>query len=71
MKKIIAKLRYMQGYIRDGHLELELNEAQYHKFMKLPLEDKEKWLIEEADRIADDYEVNDISDIRDITVEDA
>jgi hypothetical protein len=71
MKKVIANLEYMAGHLRYGHLELTLTDEQYEEFKKLPKEEQEDWLLDDGARIADDYEVDDIGVIENISVKDA
>jgi hypothetical protein len=70
MKRIIADLTYLQGHLREGHLELLLSDNQYEEFKKLSIEEQQNKLREEAQVIADDYEVDDIGCIEDIFVRD-
>lgn len=58
MKKILLNCEYVQGYLRNGHLELELNDTDYEKFQSLPKEEQLEW-IKEGNMYIDSYRVED------------
>lgn len=58
VKKIIWHCKYIQGYLRNGHIELILNDEEYKKFKSLSLEEQTKWIREE-NFIIDSYRVED------------
>lgn len=58
MKKIILDCEYVQGYLRRGHFELELNNKDYKTFQSLPKEDQLDW-IKDGKLIIDSYSVDD------------
>lgn len=58
MKKIVLGCEYVQGYLRNGHFELELSDDEYKEFQSLPKEEQLDW-IKESGLIIDSYRVND------------
>ena len=64
--KIIADIEYVSGYLRRGHYELKLNDEEYNEYKNLSDEDKISW-IEDGNLIIDDYRVEDIGEITEIT----
>ena len=58
VKKIIWHCKYIQGYLRNGHIELILNDEEYKKFKSLSLEEQTKW-IGEGNFIIDSYRIED------------
>ena len=64
--KIIADVDYVCGYLRYGHWELELNDEDYNEYKNLSEEDKISW-IEDGNFIIDDYRIDDIGEITEIT----
>lgn len=63
MHTIYGDLEYIQGYLRIGHLEMELNDEDFEKFKSLELRDQKAWLKEEGRVEIDDFEINDRGDI--------
>lgn len=59
MKKIIIHCNYIQGFIRNGHLELELSDEEFKKFEVLSKEDKIDWIKEDGELYIDSYRVED------------
>lgn len=70
MKRVYANVDSISGHLRYGHLELALTDEQYKEFKELSIEEQQNKLLEEAEVIADDYEVDDIGCIEDIFVRD-
>lgn len=60
MHTIFGDLDYVQGYLRMGHLEMELNDKDFEKFKSLSLKE---WL---RDVEVDDFSVDDIGSITEI-----
>lgn len=58
MKKIVLSCEYVQGFLRDGHLELDLSDEDYEKFKSLPKEEQLEWA-KEGDMYIDSYRVED------------
>lgn len=58
MKRIVLNCDYVQGYLRDGHFELNLNEEDYEKFKSLSQEEQLEWA-KEGDMHIDSYRVED------------
>lgn len=58
MVKIRLNCEYVQGYLRSGHFELELDDKEYEEFKKLSKEEQLDW-IKEGELIIDSYRVND------------
>lgn len=44
MHTIFGDLEYVQGYLRMGHLEMELNDEDFEKFKSLSLKEQKEWL---------------------------
>lgn len=61
--KIIANIDYIQGHLRYGHYELDLNEEEYYNYKKLSDEDRIDYIEDEGKLIIDDYYVDDIGTI--------
>lgn len=57
MHTIFGDLDYVQGYLRMGHLEMELNDEDFEKFKSLSLKEQKKWLWDEGDMKVDDFRV--------------
>ena len=67
MKKIILDCEYVQGYLRGGHFELELNNKDYKTFQNLSKEDQLDW-IKDGKLIIDSYSVDDYETQKDFIV---
>lgn len=66
MHTIYGDLDYVQGYLRMGHLEMELNDEDFEKFKSLSLKEQEEWLKDEGYTVLDDYVIDDRGDITEI-----
>ena len=66
MHTIFGDLDYVQGYLRMGHLEMELNDKDFEKFKSLSLKDQKEWLRDEGRVNVDDFSVDDIGSITEI-----
>ena len=66
MHTIYGDLDYVQGYLRMGHLEMELNDEDFEKFKSLSLKEQKEWLRDEGHVEVDDFSVNDIGSITEI-----
>lgn len=66
MHTIFGDLDYVQGYLRMGHLEMELNDKDFEKFKSLSLEEQKEWLRDEGRVNVDDFSVDDIGSITEI-----
>lgn len=66
MHTIYGDLDYIQGYLREGHLEMELNDKDFEKFKSLSLKEQEEWLKDKGYTVLDDYAVDDMGDITEI-----
>lgn len=64
--KIIADVDYVNGHLRSGHWELELDNEDYDEYKNLSEEDKISWIEEDGDFIIDDYRIYDIGTITEI-----
>lgn len=64
MHTIYGDLDYVQGYLRTGHLEMELNNKGFEKFKSLSLKEQKEWLRDEG-RV-NDFSVDDIGSITEI-----
>lgn len=67
MHTIFGDLDYVQGYLRMGHLEMELNDEDFEKFKSMPEEEQKAYLNDNGNLIVDSYEVDDWGDIIDIS----
>lgn len=66
MHTIFGDLDYVQGYLRMGHLEMELNDEDFEKFKSLSLKEQKEWLRDEGAVKVDDFSVDDIGSITEI-----
>ena len=66
MHTIFGDLDYVQGYLRMGHLEMELNDEDFEKFKSLSLKEQKEWLRDEGRVEVDDFSVDDIGSITEI-----
>lgn len=66
MHTIYGDLDYVQGYLRMGHLEMELNDKDFEKFKSLSLKEQKEWLRDEGSVKVDDFSVDDIGSITEI-----
>ena len=66
MHTICGDLNYVYGYLRYGHLELELNDEDFEKFKSLSLKEQKEWLWNEGAVKVDDYRVEDCGSITEI-----
>jgi hypothetical protein len=57
MHTIFGDLDYVQGYLRMGHLEMELNDEDFEKFKSLSLKEQKEWLWNKGDVKVDDFRV--------------
>jgi hypothetical protein len=56
MLKITQDLEYVQGYLRNGHKELEIEQE---KWDKMSAEERREYFNDCASVIVDDYEIGD------------
>ena len=66
MHTICGELEYVQGFLRDGHFEMELNDEDFEKFKSLSLKEQKEWLWDEGRVNVDDFSVDDIGSITEI-----
>ena len=66
MHTIFGDLDYVQGYLRMGHLEMELNDEDFEKFKSLSLKEQKEWLWDKGRVNVDDFSVDDIGSITEI-----
>lgn len=66
MHTIYGDLDYVQGYLRMGHLEMELNDKDFEKFKSLSLKEQKEWLWDKGRVNVDDFSVDDIGSITEI-----
>lgn len=66
MHTIYGELDYVQGHLRYGYLEMELNDEDFEKFKSMPEEEQKAYLNDNGNLIIDSYEVDDWGDIIDI-----
>ena len=67
MHTICGDLDYVYGYLRYGHLELELNDEDFEKFKSLSLKEQKEWLWDKGSVEIDDFSVDDIGSITEIS----
>lgn len=58
MKRIVLNCEYVQGFLRNGHIELDLSDEDYEKFKSLSKEEQLEWA-KEGDMHIDSYRVED------------
>lgn len=66
MHTICGELDYVQGHLRYGYLEMELNDKDFEKFKSLSLKEQKEWLRDEGSVEVDDFSVDDIGSITEI-----
>ena len=66
MTTVIGNVDYIDGYLRYGHFELDLDNEDLEEFKKLINEEKIQYLKENGILIIDDYRINDYGEITDI-----
>ena len=66
MTTVIGNVDYIDGYLRYGHFELDLDNEDLEEFKKLINEEKIEYLKENSILIIDDYRINDYGEITDI-----
>ena len=58
--KVDLYFDYIQGHIRNGHMECDIPDEEYHEMT----DDERKWYVRENGKLViDDYEVDDFGDI--------
>ena len=67
-KLITADCDYICGYLRYGHWELNLTDAEYDDFCNMDESEQERYLMDNGDLIVDDYEVDDLGEPTNIQV---
>lgn len=68
MATIKADYDYLQGHLRYGHIELELEGEELEEFKSKSQEEQKEYLREMGETILDDYEVNDYGDLGEIKI---
>ena len=66
MHTIYGDLDYVQGYLRMGHLEMELSDEDFEKFKSLSLKEQKEWLEDEGCLEIDSYRIEDRGSITEI-----
>lgn len=66
MHTIYGDLDYVRGYLRMGHLEMELNDEDFEKFKSLSLKEQKEWLWDKGTVEIDDFRVEDCGSITEI-----
>lgn len=66
MHTICGELEYVQGFLRDGHFEMELNDEDFEKFKSLSLKEQKEWLEDEGCLEIDSYRIEDRGSITEI-----
>lgn len=70
MKRVILNCDYVQGFLRDGHFELEFTEEKYEKFNKLPKGEQIDYIKDCGRFEIDSYRVEDCETENDFEVYD-
>ena len=68
MKKIVLNCDYVQGYLRYGHFELELDDKDYKEFKALSKEEQLEQIESDGNLIIDSYRVDDYETEKDFKV---
>ena len=68
MKRIVLKCDYVQGHLRHGHFELELDDKDYKEFEALSKEEQLEQIKSDGDLIIDSYKVDDYETKKDFEV---
>lgn len=68
MKSIVLNCDYVQGYLRDGHFELDLTDEQYEEFSKLPKDEQIDYIKDCGSLEIDSYKVEDYETENDFEV---
>lgn len=68
MKKIVLNCDYVQGYLRYGHFELELDDKDYKEFKALSKEEQLEQIKSDGNLIIDSYRVDDYETEKDFKV---
>ena len=68
MKKIKLNCNYVQGYLRYGHFELELDDNDYKEFEALSKEEQLEQIESDGNLIIDSYRVDDYETEKDFKV---
>lgn len=66
MHTIFGDLDYVYGYLKYGHLELELNDEDFEKFKSLSLKEQKEWLWDKGSVEVDNFSVEDTGSIIEI-----
>lgn len=70
MSKIItAQVDYVSGHLRYGHYELALNDEEYLEYHNMSKEAQKEYIKENGTFEVDDFRINDIGEITDITID--
>lgn len=59
MKTVRINCNYVQGHLREGHLECTMTDEKFDRFNTLSEEDKIEWIKDYGKLIIDSYEVDD------------
>lgn len=68
MKKIVLNCEYIQGHLRYGHFELELNDKDYKEFKALSKKEQLEQIKSDGNLIIDSYRVDDYKTEKDFKV---
>lgn len=68
MKKIVLNCDCVQGHLRYGHFELELNDNDYKEFEALSKEEQLEQIESDGSLIIDSYRVDDYETEKDFKV---
>lgn len=63
--KITAELDYVQGHLRTGHLELEIDK---HKWESIPEDNRRGYFLDTAEVVVDDFDVEDYGEAGEMVV---
>ena len=68
MKKIVLNCDYVQGHLRYGHFELELDDNDYKEFKTLSKKEQLEQIKSDGNLIIDSYRVEDYETEKDFEV---
>lgn len=69
MAYIQAEVEYVDGHLRYGHFEMELEGSELEKFKGLDDEGQKDWLRDAGEFVVDDTSINDIGPMLKVSVQ--
>ena len=68
MKTITTNSTWLNGYLKRGHITLNLTEEEYEEFKNLSKDEQLIWIGDDAEFIIKDFELNDYGEFTDFNV---